>query len=237
MNFYNTYRPQRWSELVGQPSVVEILQTQSQRRKFAHSYLLYGPSGTGKTSTARILAASMNCQNGHRKGEPCGKCLPCQEIQKGSFWDVIEIDGARFRGVDEAKSLAFKAHLAPLNGGRKVYIIDEAHALTTDAQNVLLKLLEEPPPNVCLILCTTKLEGILETVRSRCQLYPFNQLKPEDIKVKLERICKKERIKPDPRHLQFIAESASGNMRVAENILEQVAVLGRGRKGKYEQTD
>jgi DNA polymerase-3 subunit gamma/tau len=230
MSFYNTYRPQYWSELIGQPSVVEILQTQSKRRKFAHSYLLYGPSGTGKTSTARILAASMNCQNGHRKGEPCGKCLPCREIQKGSFWDVIEVDGARCRGIEEAKSLAFKAYLSPLNGGRKVYIIDEAHALTTDAQNVLLKLLEEPPPNLAIILCTTKPDGILDTVKSRCQLYPFNHLRPDDIKVKLERICKKERIKPDQRHLQFIAESASGNMRVAENILEQVAVLGRKRR-------
>lgn len=191
---------------------------------------LYGPSGTGKTSTARLLAMAMNCQNGHKKGEPCGKCLACQQIQKGSFWDVIEVDGARCRGIEEAKSLAYKAYLSPVNGGKKVYIIDEAHALTVDAQNVLLKLLEEPPPNVCLILCTTKPDGILDTVKSRCQLYPFIALKPEDIRQKLEGICKRERIKPDPRHLQFIAESACGNMRVAENTLEQVAILGKGRK-------
>lgn len=231
MSFYNKYRPVHWMDLLGQPSVVEILQAQGKRRQFSHSYLLYGPSGTGKTSTARILAASMNCQNGRsRKHSPCGKCLPCREIQRGGFWDVVEVDGARCRGIEEAKSLAYKAHLSPLNGGKKVYIIDEVHALTGDAFNVLLKLLEEPPPNIVLILCTTKPESIPETIKSRCQLYPFVHLKPEDIRQKLELICKRERIRPDPKHLQFIAESACGNMRAAENTLEQVVVLGKGRR-------
>lgn len=230
MSLYNTYRPRAFSEVLGQDSTLAILKRQAKLGKFGHSYLLYGPSGTGKTTCARILAASMNCANGvRRKGEPCGKCQSCGAIQNGSFWDVIEIDAARFRGIEEAKSLAYKAHLTPLNGGKKVYIIDEAHVLTTDAQNVLLKLLEEPPPNVCLILCTTKPDGLLDTVRSRCQLYPFVELSPEDIKVKLERICKYERMKLDPKHLEFISTTACGNMRAAENILEQALVLGKKR--------
>ena len=228
MSLYNSYRPARFVDVLGQDSTVAILKRQAKLGKFGHSYLLHGPSGTGKTSTARILAASMNCLNGvANKGEPCGECQPCEAIQRGSFWDVIEVDGARFRGIEEAKSLVYKAFLSPLNGGKKVYIIDEAHALTPEAFNVLLKLLEEPPPNVCIILCTTEAEKIPSTVKSRCQQYSFGQLSPGDIKAKLQRICRKERVRPDPKHLEFISTTACGNMRAAENVLEQVLVLGK----------
>lgn len=229
-SFYQKYRPRKWPELVGQETTIEILRSQIKKQRYHHAYLMYGPSGSGKTSSARLLAMAMNCQNGtHRRGEPCGRCQSCDSCLSGSHWDVLEIDGARCRGIEEAKQLAYKAHLSPLSGGKKVYIIDEAHALTSDAFNVLLKLLEEPPPNVALILCTTQFEKIPDTVRSRCQLYRFQPLGAGDIRQKLEMICKRERIKADQKHLDWIAETAAGNMRAGENMLEQISVLSKRR--------
>ena len=220
MSFYNKYRPAHFSEVLGQEQVVEILKNQARTDSYHHAYLFFGASGTGKTTTARILAMCLNCYSPNG-GEPCGECQSCQAIRKGSHWDVIEVDGARFRGIDEARELVYKAHLAPL-GKRKVYIIDEVHSLTPDAFNVLLKLLEEPPPHCTIILATTHFEKIPDTISSRCQLYPFSKLKPDDVKRKLEVICQREGISPDLKHIQFIVESSGGNMRSAENILEQV---------------
>jgi DNA polymerase-3 subunit gamma/tau len=224
MSFYQTYRPIRFSEVQGQEQVTSILRKQSQTESYHHAYLLFGPSGTGKTTTARILAMSLNCQSRNGDGEPCGQCQSCRLIREGSHWDVLEIDGARFRGIDEVKDLAYRAHLYPM-GKRKVYIIDECHQLTEAAWNGMLKLLEEPPQHLVIILCTTHLEKIPDTATSRCQMFPFVKLKPDQIRQKLETICQGVGINPDSRHLQFIAESAQGNMRTAENTLEQVCQL------------
>ena len=226
MSFYQTYRPHQFADVLGQDQVVAILKNQALASNFHHAYLMYGNSGTGKTTTARILAMSLNCTGMNGNGEPCGECQSCQAVIQGNHWDIIEIDGARFRGIDDVKELAYRAFLSPL-GNRKVYIIDECHSLTPEAWNCMLKLLEEPPPHLVTILCTTHFEKIPDTISSRCQLYPFTRLKPEQLKQKLEMICQDIGITPDPKHLQFIAESSNGNMRSAENTLEQVCQIGR----------
>lgn len=229
MSFYQKYRPRLWVELLGQDTTIEILQNQAKRHRFHHAYLMYGPSGSGKTSSARLLAMAMNCQNGHRKGEPCGKCDNCRTTYKGHNWDVIELDAGRFRGIDDIKDLCYRAYFSPI-GSKKVYILDEAHQITEAGFNALLKLLEEPPPHLAIILCTTQFQKIPDTVQSRCQLYRFQPLSAGNIRQKLERICKRERIKPDPKHLDWIAETACGNMRTSENMLEQIAILGKERR-------
>jgi len=226
MSFYQTYRPHQFADVLGQDQVVAILKNQALASNFHHAYLMYGNSGTGKTTTARILAMSLNCTGMNGNGEPCGECQSCQAVIRGNHWDIIEIDGARFRGIDDVKELAYRAFLSPL-GNRKVYIIDECHSLTPEAWNCMLKLLEEPPPHLVTILCTTHFEKIPDTISSRCQLYPFTRLKPEQLKQKLEMICQDIGINPDPKHLQFIAESSNGNMRSAENTLEQVVQIRR----------
>jgi len=224
MSFYNTYRPHHFADVLGQEQVVTILKNQAKTRAYHHAYLFFGASGTGKTTTARILAMCLNCTSLDGTGEPCGQCPSCQGIIEGRHWDVLEIDGARFRGIDDVKELAFRAYLSPL-GNKKVYLIDECHMLTEPAWNGMLKLLEEPPPHLVIILCTTHFEKIPDTISSRCQLYPFTKLKPEQVKQKLELICQNEGITPDGSHLNFIVESSGGNMRSAENILEQLCQI------------
>jgi len=224
MSFYNAYRPTRWSEVLGQDQTIAILKRQAQTGEYHHSYLFFGSSGSGKTTTARILAMTMNCFNLDGTGEPCGECDNCRTIYQGQNWDVFEIDSARNRGIENIKDLAYKAHFSPISK-KKVYIFDEVHALTPEAFNSLLKLLEEPPQHLVLILITTDFAKIPETVSSRCQLYPFTRLKPEDIKKKLELICEREGIAPDTKHIQFIVESSAGNLRSAENILEQICKI------------
>jgi DNA polymerase III subunit gamma/tau len=224
MNFYNEYRPHRFSDLLGQEQNVAILKSQTIKKNWHHAYLLYGASGTGKTTTARILAMALNCYQPDPEGEPCGKCASCETIMKGQNWDCVEFDAGRFRGIDDVKDMTYKAYLSPF-GNKKVYILDECHQLTEAAWNSLLKILEEPPPHLVLILCTTDYKKLPPTIISRCQLYSFNKLKPEDIKRKLSTICRNIGQEPDTNSLQFIVEKADGNMRMAENILEQVCVL------------
>jgi DNA polymerase-3 subunit gamma/tau len=226
MSFYQQYRPRQFGDILGQEQAIQILKNQARTGSYHHAYLFHGASGTGKTSAARILAMCLNCEALNSNGEPCGKCQSCEAVIQGRHWDVLEIDGARFRGIEDVKELCYKAYLAPL-GKRKVYIIDECHQLTEPAWNGMLKLLEEPPPHLVIILCTTQFQKILDTIVSRCQLYPFTKLKPDQMKTKLESICRSIGITPDPRHLQFIVESAQGNMRTAENTLEQVCQLER----------
>jgi DNA polymerase-3 subunit gamma/tau len=226
MSFYNDFRPCQFSDVLGQEQSVAILKKQVLSGNYHHAYLFFGASGTGKTTTARILAMCLNCESLNGTGEPCGKCPSCKAVIEHRHWDVIEIDAGRFRGIDDIKDLAYRAYLSPV-GKRKVFILDECHQLTEPAWNGLLKLLEEPPPHLFLMLCTTAFEKIPETVTSRCQLFPFGKLSGEVIKVKLERIAQNIGIAPDPRHIQFIVESSHGNMRTAENTLEQVCQLGR----------
>lgn len=167
---------------------------------------------------------SLNCADLDGTGEPCGECQNCKTIYDGANWDVIEMDGASQRGIDDIREMKLKAYLMPL-GRKKVYIIDEAHALTEPAWNALLKLLEEPPPHLVFILCSTDASKIPLTVKSRCQLYPFHALAPKYIKEKLTKIIADWGIELDDKALDFIAQSSAGNMRSAENILEQVTIL------------
>ncbi len=224
MSFYQKYRPRQFSEILGQEQVIQILKNQARTGSYHHAYLFHGASGTGKTTAARVLAMCLNCQSLDSNGEPCGECQSCEAVIEGRHWDVLEIDGARFRGIDDVKDLCYKAYFSPL-GKKKVYIIDECHQLTEPAWAALLKLIEEPPPHLVITLCTTEFQKIPDTITSRCQLYPFDKLEPECIKGKLTRICQTIGIEPDARHLDFIAQSSNGNMRTAENILEQVCLL------------
>ena len=226
---YTLYRPQRFEQVLGQGDLIGILKSQAKSKDYHHAYLFYGESGTGKTSTARILAMALNCESMNGIGEPCLTCQSCKAIAKGSSWDVQEIDGANCRGIDDIRELKSRAYLSPFGGGKKVYIIDEAHALTEPAWNALLKLLEEPPPHLVIIICSTQADKIPTTVKSRCQLYPFKKLKFEDIKGKLKRIAGDLSLEVDEKSLNFIAETSCGNMRSAENFLEQVYNLkGKG---------
>jgi DNA polymerase-3 subunit gamma/tau len=224
MPFYNIYRPHQFNEVLGQEQSVEILKKQVLTGHYHHAYLFFGASGTGKTTTARILAMCLNCQSMNGTGEPCGKCQSCQAILKGQHWDVIEMDCARFRGVDDIKDLCYRANFAPL-GKHKVYILDEVHALSQDAFNTLLRLLEEPPPRVIIIMATTHFEKLPDTLTSRCMLLPFSPLKVKDVKQKLICICEKEGVTVDEKHIDWIAETSCGNLRKAENTLEEVGIL------------
>lgn len=223
MAIYNEFRPHKFSEILGQSQVTDVLLRQAQTNYFHHAYLFYGASGTGKTTTARVMASVLNCEN-VAEGEPCGQCKSCKAIVKSKSWDVMELDGARFRGIDDMKDLVYKASFSPI-GRTKCYIIDECHQLTEPAWNGLLKLLEEPPPHLVVMLCTTRFDKVPETVASRCQLYPFRKLELGDVVGKIGRICGNIGIEIDSKHADFIARTSAGNMRTAENMLEQCVAV------------
>lgn len=219
--FYRKWRPQSLSEVVGQEPVTQTLRRAVDSGKIAHAYLFCGPRGTGKTSTARILAKAVNCLN-RRDGEPCNACDMCHAITEGKAMDVIEIDAASNRGIDEVRSLREKANYAPSLARYKVYIIDEVHMLTEAACNALLKTLEEPPPHVIFILATTEAHKVLATIASRCQRFNFRRLEQAEIVEKLRLICQKEGIAMATDSLGLIARAATGSLRDAENILQQL---------------
>jgi DNA polymerase-3 subunit gamma/tau len=225
---YEKHRPYQFSQVIGQDKVISVLKAQSKRRQFVHSYLFFGDSGTGKTSTARIMAMAMNCTHiTNGSGEPCGECEDCLAIRHAHHWDVLELDSGRFRGIDDIRSLAYKANFAPI-GNRKVYILDECQQFTNEAWNSLLKLLEEPPPHLCLILCTTNGLGdgkIPETVISRCELYPFVKLGLGDMKTALGIVAEKEGINLDPSWLTWVTTFSQGNLRIALAELGKQLVL------------
>jgi len=219
--FYRKWRPQALAEVVGQEPVIQTLRNALGSERISHAYLFCGPRGTGKTSTGRILAKAVNClTNG--KGEPCNTCPICQAITEGRALDVIEIDAASNRGIDEIRDLREKVTYSPNQARYKVYIIDEVHMLTKEASNALLKTLEEPPPHVIFILATTEAHKVLPTVMSRCQRFDFRRLSQADVVSKLTKICRQEGIKIKPAGLQLIAKSATGSLRDAENLLEQL---------------
>ena len=219
--FYRKWRPQTLAAIVGQEQVTQTLSNALKTGRVSHAYLFYGPRGTGKTSTGRILAKAVNCLN-NGKGEPCNTCEICQAITEGRALDVIEIDAASNRGIDEIRALREKVNYAPNQARHKVYIIDEVHMLTKEAANALLKTLEEPPPQVIFILATTEIHKVLPTIMSRCQRFDFRRISRADIVSKLTRICDAEGIKIEPEGLQLIARSATGSLRDAENLLEQL---------------
>jgi len=219
--FYRKWRPQSLAEVVGQEQVTQTLRNALNSGRVSHAYLFCGPRGTGKTTTGRILAKAVNClTNG--KGEPCNTCPMCQAISEGRALDVIEIDAASNRGIDEIRDLRDRVNYAPNQARYKVYIIDEVHMLTKEASNALLKTLEEPPPYVIFILATTEAHKVLPTVLSRCQRFDFRRISQTDIVSKLTRICSQEGIHMEPEALRLIAKSATGSLRDAENLLEQL---------------
>ena len=219
--FYRKWRPRTLAEVVGQEPVTQTLLNALASGRVSHAYLFCGPRGTGKTSTARILAKAVNClSNG--KGEPCNTCDICRAITEGRALDVIEIDAASNTGVDDIRDLREKVNYAPNQARYKVYIVDEVHMLSTPAANALLKTLEEPPAHVIFILATTETHKILPTIMSRCQRFDFRRLSQQDIMSKLGRICDSEGITAEPEAVRLIAKSATGSLRDAENLLEQM---------------
>lgn len=221
--FYRKWRPQDFGQMVGQGHVTSTLTRAVGRGRVAHSYLFCGPRGTGKTSTARLLAKAVSCSNPN-EGDPCGNCLACTAVQEGRFLDLIEMDAASNRGIDEIRSIRDKVALSPVEGRYKIYIIDEAHMLTEHASNAFLKTLEEPPPHAIFILCTTEPHKILPTIISRCQRFDFRRLTSDTIVDRLRVICTQEGVDADPTALKTLAHAAGGSLRDAENMLEQLVV-------------
>ncbi len=216
------YRPQRFEEIVGQPHISQTLQNAVAEGRIVHGYLFAGPRGTGKTSTARVFAKAINCEQGPTP-EPCGKCASCVAIQKGNAMDVIEIDAASNRGIDEIRELRERIPYAPGQLRYKVYILDEAHQL-----NAFLKTLEEPPAHSFFILCTTEAHKIIPTIMSRCQRFDFRAIPVGLIMEQLRKIAEQEEIEIDEAALRAIAVAATGAMRDGESILDQViAYAGR----------
>ena len=219
--YYTKYRPQKFSEISKPNDVATALSNQVKSEKTVHAYLFVGPRGTGKTTTARILAKALNCSM-IKDGDPCGDCDACLAIKSGSFLDLIEIDAASNRGIDDIRDLKEKIKLAPSSGKNKVYIIDEVHMLTPEAFNALLKTLEEPPSHVAFILCTTELHKVPETIKSRCQLFKFKRASIDQLVEKLAAIAKKEGLEVVEQDLRQIANASHGGFRDAETLLQQV---------------
>lgn len=220
------YRPQNFEQLVGQEHISQLLQKSISTKRIAHAFLFCGPRGIGKTSTARILAKSLNCQEGPTL-KPCGTCFACQDIANGNSFDVIEIDGASNRGIDEIRTLRENVKFAPAYGRFKIYIVDEVHMLTTEAFNALLKTLEEPPEHVKFIFATTEANKVPATILSRCQRFDFKRIPLELTMTNLKGICQKEKLKIDDDALYAIAKAAQGSMRDALSILDQLSALGQ----------
>ena len=220
---YRKWRPTRFADIVGQRAMVQTLSQAIASDRVAHAYLFSGPRGTGKTSTARVLAKGLNCQDRPEgTGEPCGQCAACTAVDRGNFVDLIEIDAASNRGIDEIRSLREKVHFAPSLGLTKVYIIDEAHMLTEAAFNAFLKTLEEPPPRTIFILCTTEPHKLPSTIISRCQRFDFHRISTSDVVEKLAQIAETEGVQTSPGALELLARSAGGSLRDATNLLDQL---------------
>lgn len=228
---YRKYRPKTFEDLLGQEHIIEVLRNAARQDKFAHAYLFYGPRGSGKTTTARLIAKLVNCetrQNDKKfkeKGEPCNKCRPCTEIDAGRALDVIEIDAASNRGIDEIRDLQEGVKLSPTSYKNKVFIIDEVHMLTREAFNALLKTLEEPPAHAVFVLATTEYEKVPPTISSRAQRFHFRKLALDEIVKKLKSIVKSEKLRVTDDALELIAALAEGSLRDAESLLDQITSL------------
>src|SRR5947199_3228660 len=219
-SLYRKWRSQTFSDMVGQEPVIRTLKNALHSRNLAHAYLFTGPRGTGKTSTARLLAKTINCLY-PKDGEPCNDCEQCHEITVGSSFNVIEIDAASNRGIDSIRELREKVMVPPATGKYKVYILDEAHMLTTEAFNALLKTLEEPTRHAIFVMATTDVHKMLPTVLSRCQRFDFKRFSTRQIVVHLNFIAEQEHIKLERGAAELIARAAAGGMRDALSLLDQ----------------
>ena len=221
--YYRKWRPGSFAELVGQEHVAATLRQSVKQRRVSHAYLLCGPRGSGKTTTARIIAKAANCLD-PQDGDPCNACAICTAANDGRFLDIIELDAASNRGIDEIRDIREKVNFSPAQGGRKVYIIDEAHMLTDAASNAFLKTLEEPPAHVIFILCTTESQKIPATIVSRCQRFDFRRIPSSLIFERLAEIADAEGVAVEPEALRLVSRHAAGSLRDAQNLLEQLVV-------------
>ncbi len=231
--FARKWRPQNFDEVIGQEHIATTLKNAISLNRVAHAYLFSGPRGTGKTSTARILAKALNCEQGPAP-EPCNRCVACQEISAGRSLDVMEIDGASNRGIEQIRQLRENVKFAPSKSRFKVYIIDEVHQITTDGFNAPLKTLEEPPAHIKFIFATTQAHKVLPTILSRCQRFDFKPLSTSSIAQKLKQIIKVEKLDVTEEALLYSARSAVGSMRDAESILDQLISFCQGQQVKLE---
>ncbi|WP_053959677.1 DNA polymerase III subunit gamma/tau [Sulfobacillus thermosulfidooxidans] len=223
---YRVYRPRSFDEVIGQSRVVETLRQAVRQSRLTHAYLFAGPRGTGKTSVARILAKAIQCEALTAEGEPCLQCPACIAVEKGQHLDVLEIDAASNRGIDEIREIKERIDQSPVMGRYRIYIIDEVHMLTTEAFNALLKTLEEPPPHVIFVLATTEPQKLPVTVLSRCQRYEFQRLTVGLIEERLRQVIAEENVEVEPAALELIAEYADGAMRDALSLLDQTIAVG-----------
>ncbi len=226
LTLYRKYRPQTFAEVIGQQHIKKTLENEIKTGKISHAYLFSGPRGLGKTTLARIFAKAVNCEK--RKigqSEPCNECFSCREIMAGKSLDLIEIDAASNRGINEIKELRESVRFPPSRGKYKVFIIDESHQITSDAFNALLKTLEEPPEHAIFILVTTELHKVPFTIASRCQKFNFRKVQFEEILNRLKKIVELEGLKVDEEVLKNIARQSQGFVRDAESLLAQVLSL------------
>lgn len=226
VSFYRKYRPHNFDNLVGQDHVKTTLINALKTDRVTHAYLFTGPRGTGKTSCARLIAKALCCVDLEDKHEPCGKCEFCMDINEGRLIDLIEIDAASNRGIDEVRDLREKINFAPTRAKYKIYIIDEVHMMTKEAFNALLKTLEEPPAHAYFILATTEVHKIPETIISRCQRFDFKRITIKALMTRLSYICQKEEIKAEDEALELISRYVDGGLRDAIGLLEQLSVDG-----------
>lgn len=227
--FARKYRPQTFAEVVGQEAIVTTLRNAIKQKRLAHAYLFCGARGTGKTTLARLFAKALNCQQPEGEGEPCNRCASCKEITSGHSLDVLEIDGASHRGIDEVRQINETVGYATSTGGHKIYIIDEVHMLTKEAFNALLKTLEEPPPHVKFFFATTEPHKVLPTILSRCQRFNLGRIPSEKIIEKLASISKDMGIAIEEEALSVIAALADGGLRDAESLLDQIHSFHSGK--------
>lgn len=226
---YRKYRPKTFAEIEGQEHIVRTMQGALLSGNIGHAYLMSGPRGTGKTTMARLLAKALNCLKRKEKLEPCNDCPSCVEINEGRSLDLIEIDAASNRGIDEIRNLKDSAHVAATSGNYKVFIIDEVHMLTPPAFNALLKILEEPPAHVIFVLATTEAHKVPETILSRVQRFDFKKINADKIIEKLKREARSERVEIDDQALATLASASSGSLRDAESALSKIIAYAGGK--------